>query len=67
MKNYPAKINAYHLCNAAAEDMLVQAKLPGCTAWVPARHLGYPSLWRRFALAWLVFTGRADALHWPGQ
>lgn len=33
--------------------------------WVPARPLGYPSIWRRIQLAWMVFTGKADALIWP--
>lgn len=33
--------------------------------WVPARPLGYFS-WRwRCKVAWLVFTGRADAFTWP--
>lgn len=32
--------------------------------WVPARPEGYPSIFHRFRAAWLVFTGRADALVW---
>lgn len=35
--------------------------------WVPARPLGFASLLQRFRCAWLVFTGKADALTWPGQ
>jgi len=35
--------------------------------WVPARPVGYASLGRRLRAAWLVFTGRADALTWEGQ
>jgi hypothetical protein len=35
--------------------------------WVPARSLGYPSILMRFKCAWLVWTGKADALIWPGQ
>jgi hypothetical protein len=35
--------------------------------WVPARPLGFMSLSSRLRAAWLVFTGRADALLWPGQ
>lgn len=35
--------------------------------WQPARPRGYQSLFRRFRLAWWVFTGKADALTWPGQ
>lgn len=34
-------------------------------SWVPARPEGYHGLVSRFQLAWLVFTGRADALTWP--
>lgn len=33
--------------------------------WVPARALG-PS-WGQWRALWLVWTGRADVLHWPGQ
>lgn len=32
-----------------------------------ARPIGAPSLERRILLAWGVFTGRYDALIWPGQ
>lgn len=33
--------------------------------WVPARPLGYYSLWSRLAKAWTVFVGKADAVVWP--
>lgn len=33
--------------------------------YVPARPLGFPSIISRFKCAWMVFTGRADALIWP--
>ncbi len=33
--------------------------------YVPARPIGFWSWRERFRLAWLVFTGRADALVWP--
>lgn len=33
--------------------------------YVTARPLGFQSFWVRIAYAWLVFTGRADALVWP--
>lgn len=36
-------------------------------AWVPARPLGFASLSYRLRATWLVWTGRADALVWPGQ
>jgi hypothetical protein len=34
--------------------------------WYLARSEGYPgiNLWFRLQLAWLVFTGRCDALEW---
>lgn len=35
--------------------------------WVPARPLGFASFRSRLRAAWLVFTGRADALVWPKQ
>ena len=35
--------------------------------WVAARPVGYPSILRRFRLAWGVFTGRYDALKWTEQ
>jgi hypothetical protein len=34
--------------------------------WVPARPMGYQSFGARLKAAWLVFTGRADAVIWPG-
>jgi hypothetical protein len=33
--------------------------------WVPARPIGLSYLSNRFKLAWMVFTGKADALIWP--
>jgi len=35
--------------------------------WGPARPIGFArtSLFGRFRAAWLVFTGKADALRWP--
>jgi hypothetical protein len=33
--------------------------------WCPARPIGYPSFWYRIKAAWLVFTGKADAILWP--
>lgn len=43
-----------------------QAGLPD-GRWVPARAHGYASIRERFRATWLVWTGRADALVWPGQ
>lgn len=33
--------------------------------WVPARPIGYWSWAYRLKAAWLVWTGRADAVIWP--
>ncbi len=35
--------------------------------WHPARPTPYSSPLQRIKAAWLVFTGRADALKWHGQ
>lgn len=43
-----------------------QAGLPD-GSYVPARPHGWQSWTMRFKAAWLVFTGKADALTWPGQ
>lgn len=51
---------------ARATNNGTQAGLPD-GRWVPARSMGDYSLANRFHCAWLVFTGRADAVTWPGQ
>ena len=33
--------------------------------WVPARPMGFHSIWYRLEATWLVFTGQCDALRWP--
>lgn len=35
--------------------------------WVPARPYGFQTIGRRIRATWLVWTGQADALIWPGQ
>lgn len=43
-------------------------KIAGLTQYVPARPMkNLDTLAERMRLAWAVFTGRADALFWPGQ
>ena len=46
----------------------VQAGLPD-GRWVPARSMGWNHLrfFGRLRATWLVFTGRADAVTYPGQ
>lgn len=42
-----------------------QAEIEG--RWVPARPLGFYGVTHRFRAAWMVFTGKADAVVWPGN
>jgi len=35
--------------------------------WHPARPLPQSAPWQRWRAAWLVFTGKADALRWHKQ
>ena len=54
-------------------EKIVQGHYDDCQAevekgkWAPARPLGYDSFRSRLRLAWMVFTGKCDALKWPGQ
>lgn len=50
-------------CGKGPKKNLTTVEVNG--RWVPARPLGYHSLRTRLTLAWLVFTGQADALTWP--
>jgi|GEM_PF-1557053 len=34
--------------------------------YVPARPMGWDSIPSRVKIAWKVFTGKADAVTWPG-
>lgn len=47
-----------------ATDGTTQAGING--RWYPARPHGFASFGQRCKAAWLVFTGKADALVWPG-
>lgn len=44
-------------------------QMPGLTGtyYVPARSVGFYSFGMRLRAAWLVFTGKADAVTYPGQ
>lgn len=59
---YPNTVNAYWLIKEGAN---CQTELNG--GWAPARGEGFASLRHRIRAAWMVFTGKADALVWPGQ
>lgn len=50
------------LVKRAADNSTV---ISGC--WRPCRPYGRPGLAWRLRCAWLVFTGRADAVIWPGE
>lgn len=63
---YPNIVNAYELADPTSILRSVQAGLPD-GRWVVARCEGFCSLRSRVRAAWLVWTGRADALVWPGQ
>jgi len=64
MRNYPNIVNAYRIARGDFNDC--GKAMPG-GKWAIARPLGFASLWTRFRCAWMVFTGRADVLIWPGQ
>ena len=60
MKKAPIIYGACQLINSANEN---KANING--EWVIARPVGYFSLRHRIKCAWMVFTGKADALVWP--
>ena len=60
---YPSIRDVRDVVKGASE---LQAGLPD-GRWVPARPEPFVGGFRRFKAAWLVFTGKADALTWPGQ
>ena len=63
MRKYPSLVNADALIARAGQTA---AGLPD-GRYVEARPLGWPRFLNRLRLAWLVFTGRCDALEWTGQ
>lgn len=40
---------------------------PNTQKWVPARPMHLDTIPNRLKAAWLVFTGKADAVVWPGD
>lgn len=60
----PQKIYADALVESETK---VQLQRGGRLCWVPARPEAIQSLRNRFKMAWLVFTGQADALLWRGN
>lgn len=63
MRHAPSLYNAYTFPKWKTWGS-TEADVPGY-GYVPARPLG--GMHSRLKLAWMVFTGKADVLHWPGQ
>jgi hypothetical protein len=64
MTHRPNLISAYRLANGDFNDNACQLKT---ATWAIARPITMPTLRQRITWAWRVFTGRYDALVWPGQ
>lgn len=64
-KVYPLK----QLAKIAVDSKtLISIRLgPTSQTWVPARPVHYDTIKNRLKAAWLVFTGKADAVVWPGD
>lgn len=60
----PNLINAYTLSDGAYDEVVA---LTPDGKWKPCRPVSAPTFRERVKLAWHVFTGRYDALVWPGQ
>jgi hypothetical protein len=60
---YPNLLTIENAVNGASYTLV---ELPD-GRWVPARAKGCPSFKSRCYCAWLVFTGKADALIYEGQ
>ncbi len=63
MIKYPRLCNITDLIKTAGDCQ--REVEPGL--WAPTRPLGLCTLRFRFRVAWMVFTGRADAVVWPLQ
>lgn len=59
----PQKILCTHSFTAQCNSTVAQVN----GKWVPARPINANGLKSRFKLAWMVFTGKADALEWVDQ
>lgn len=60
MKQAPTIWTMENLCKHLRHGPMLMLK----DRMVPARTIGYFSLRNRLKAAWLVFTGKADALTW---
>lgn len=60
-KNHAPAVLTYQQIKEGANSAM--AKCPNSSNWIPARpHPFNDTLWARLRCAWLVFTGKADAL-----
>lgn len=57
--------NIFHLGHLLDYVRKVSVQVDG--SWVPARPIGMYGLMPRLKAAWLVFSGKADAVIWPGR
>ena len=62
MKN-PNLISIYGVPNLLDSEVCIRHS--GVDEWVPCRPIGLSGFSNRLKLAWMVFTGKADALVWP--
>jgi hypothetical protein len=60
----PTKYTLLSLVAMAHTDVIASSD---GVKWFPARPEGYSSVSHRFRIAWLVFTGKCDAVEWPGE
>lgn len=60
---YPNIFNLFDFYHQVIHGPNQQEYAPG--QWGPARPLGFASFKYRIRAAWLVFTGKADAIIWP--
>lgn len=51
----------------SANSCSARITLAGIPYYVPARPLGWTSWPMRLKAMWMVWTGRADVVTWPGQ
>jgi hypothetical protein len=56
----------YTLDYLLSEAHQTSVKFHNSDKYIPARSLGLDTLSNRIRLAWMVFTGKADAFTWPG-
>lgn len=62
----PGVVRADDLAGNSRLGNWPQAGLPD-GRWVLSRPLPFYSIWERWRVTWLVFTGRADAVIWTDQ